>query len=156
MGFVPSARRQTIVDAPVETVWELIGDVSRHPEWWPRVEDVQGDALAVGDTYRQVTRRPMRTFRTTMSIESLEDFQELRIRCVDTGTYAHFVLTPAQDGTFVDGEIGVEERGIARVLAGAFVRRWLAAALDGLRGAAASAARAGKQPGEKSGDNSTA
>ena len=41
-----------MVDAPVERVWELIGDVNRHPEWWPRVEEVECDVLDVGCTYR--------------------------------------------------------------------------------------------------------
>src|SRR4051812_7115035 len=68
-GSMPSARRQVMVDAPVETVWELIGDVSRHPEWWPRVEDVECNLLEEGCTYRQVTRRPGKTIETTISVE---------------------------------------------------------------------------------------
>src|SRR5947207_3752659 len=94
-----SARQQAHVQAPVERVWELIGDVNRHPEWWPRVEDVQCDLLVEGCTYRQVTRRPDRTIETTISIEDLDDCHQLRVRCLDTGMYAHFVLTPAQGGT---------------------------------------------------------
>ena len=45
---MPSARRQIMVDAPFERVWELIGDVNRHPEWWPRVEeDIRSGLRAV-------------------------------------------------------------------------------------------------------------
>ncbi len=138
-----------MVEAPVERVWELIGDVNRHPEWWPRVEDVQCDLLAVGCTYRQVTKRPGKTIETTISIEQLEDCHQLRVRCLDTGMYAEFLLTRAQDGTFVDGELGVEEHGVSGLFATPFVRRWIAQSLEGLRRAATSTAAVGKQPGEE-------
>jgi len=139
-----------MVDAPVERVWELIGDVTRHPEWWPRVEEVECDLLDVGCTYRQVTKRPDKTIRTTISIESLDDCEQLRVRCTETGMYAHFLLTPAQGGTFVDLELGVEEEGLARIFAAAFIRRWVAQSAQGLRRAAA------EQPGEQSGNERTA
>jgi Polyketide cyclase / dehydrase and lipid transport len=125
-----------MVDAPVERVWELIGDVNRHPEWWPRVEDVNCDLLEEGCTYRQVTRQPGKTVETTISIENLEDCHQLRLRCLDTGLYAHFLLTPAQNGTFVDGELGIEPGGLERLFAPVFVRRWIAQSLEGLRRAA--------------------
>jgi hypothetical protein len=144
VGGVPSARRQVMVDAPVERVWELIGDVNRHPEWWPRVEEVECDLLDVGCTYRQVTQRPSRRIQTTISVEMLDDCEQLRVRCLDTGMYAHFVLTPAQNGTFVDAELGVEEQGLARLFAAAFIRRWITQSLDGLRRAATS-----EQPGNE-------
>ncbi|MFL5894705.1 MAG: SRPBCC family protein [Thermoleophilaceae bacterium] len=138
-----SARRQAMVDAPVDEVWELIGDVSRHPEWWPRVEDVECALLEEGATYRQVTRKPGKTVETTFSIERLDDSHELHVRCVDAGTYARFVLSPAQGGTFVDAELGVEPHGVERLFAGPFVRRWLDQSLAGLRKAAsASSTRA--------------
>ena len=145
-----SARRQVMVDAPIETVWELIGDVSRHPEWWPRVEEVDCDVLEEGCTYRQVTRQPGGTIETTMSIESLDDCRQLRVRCTETGMYAHFMLTPAQEGTFVDGELGIEAPLYFRPLAPAFVRRWISQSLEGLR-RAASARRADQQPSDQRG-----
>lgn len=127
-----------MVDAPVERVWELIGDVNRHPEWWPRVEEVECDLLAQGCTYRQVTRTPRDTVETTISIERLDDCHELAVRCLDTGMYARYLLTPAQEGTFVDGELGVEAHGVGeRLVTPLFVRRWIAQSLEGLRRAAA-------------------
>jgi uncharacterized protein YndB with AHSA1/START domain len=139
-----------MVDAPVERVWELIGDVNRHPEWWPRVEEVECDELDVGCTYRQVTRRPDKTVETTFAIEELEDCHRLSVRCLDTGMYANFLLTPAQGGTFVDGELGVEEQGLARVFSAIFIRRWIAHSLEGLRRAAP------QQPGDQSREQPTA
>jgi uncharacterized protein YndB with AHSA1/START domain len=136
-----------MLDAPVERVWELIGNVRRHPEWWPRVEEVQAEVLEEGSTYRQVTKRLGKTVETTMSIERLEDSHELDIRCIDTGFYARYVITPAGDGTFVDAELGMEPRGVSGLFDGAFVRRWLAQSLDGLRRASAD-----EQPGDERGE----
>jgi uncharacterized protein YndB with AHSA1/START domain len=134
---MPSARRQVMVDAPVERVWALIGDVNRHPEWWPRVEEVECDLLAEGCTYRQVTDKPGGKVETTISIESLDDCHELAVRCLDTGMYARFLLTEAQQGTFVDGELGVEAHGvIEKIATPTFIRRWIAQSLEGLRRAA--------------------
>ena len=136
-----------MLDAPVERVWELIGNVRRHPEWWPRVEEVEADILEEGATYRQVTKSPGKTVETTMSIERMEDCHELEVRCVETGLYARYLLTPARDGTFVDAEIGIEPRGLERLVAGRFVRRWLAQSLEGLRRASAD-----QQPGDERSD----
>jgi uncharacterized protein YndB with AHSA1/START domain len=148
---MPSARRQVMVDAPVERVWSLIGDVNRHPEWWPRVEEVQCDLLEEGCTYRQVTDRPGGAIETTISIERLDDCHELSVRCLDTGMYARFLLTPAQAGTFVDGELGVEAHGaIEKLATPIFVRRWIAQSLEGLRRAA------GEQPGDQRGQQPSA
>jgi hypothetical protein len=133
---MPSCRRQVVVDAPVERLWELIGDVNRHPEWWPRVEQVECDLLESGCTYRQVTRTPGKTIETTISIESLDDCHELRVRCLDTGTWAAFLLTSAQKSTFVDAELGIEPHGPAKLVARIYVRRWLEQSLEGLRKAA--------------------
>jgi carbon monoxide dehydrogenase subunit G len=45
---VPSARRSRKIEAPVQALWEVIGDPHHLPRWWPRVErveDVEGDAF---------------------------------------------------------------------------------------------------------------
>src|SRR6478672_19180 len=143
-----SSRRQAMVDAPITVVWELIGDVNRHPEWWPRVEQVHCDLLEEGCTYRQVTKRPGGEIETSISVERLDDCSELRVRCLDTGTYACFMLSPAQGGTFVDAEMGVEPHGLEKLFARPFVRRWLDQSIEGLR-AAASAGGSDEQPGDE-------
>ena len=137
-----------MLDAPITTVWALIGDVNRHPEWWPRVEQVQCDLLEEGCTYRQVTKRPGGEIETSISVERLDDCSELRVRCLDTGTYACFMLSPAQGGTFVDAEMGVEPHGLEKLFARPFVRRWLDQSIEGLR-AAASAGSSDEQPGDE-------
>ena len=38
---MPTATRSRTVAAPLEQVWELIGDPHHLPRWWPRVERVE-------------------------------------------------------------------------------------------------------------------
>ena len=45
---MPNARRSRTIAAPVEELWELIGDPHHLPRWWPRVnrvEDVEEGAF---------------------------------------------------------------------------------------------------------------
>jgi uncharacterized protein YndB with AHSA1/START domain len=45
---VPTARRSRTIAAPVEELWDVIGDPHHLPRWWPRVkrvEDVDGGAF---------------------------------------------------------------------------------------------------------------
>jgi uncharacterized protein YndB with AHSA1/START domain len=45
---MPTARRSRIIAAPVDELWEVIGDPHHLPRWWPRVtrvEDVEGSAF---------------------------------------------------------------------------------------------------------------
>jgi carbon monoxide dehydrogenase subunit G len=45
---VPTARRSRQIEAPLQALWEVIGDPHHLPRWWPRVErveDVEGDAF---------------------------------------------------------------------------------------------------------------
>lgn len=45
---MPSARRSRTIAAPLQDLWELVGDPHHLPRWWPRVdrvEDVDGGAF---------------------------------------------------------------------------------------------------------------
>ena len=45
---MPTARRSRTIAAPLQDLWELIGDPHHLPRWWPRVtrvEDVEQDAF---------------------------------------------------------------------------------------------------------------
>jgi uncharacterized protein YndB with AHSA1/START domain len=136
-----NCRLQAQVDVPREALWELIANVERHPEWWPRVIDVQCDGLEQGCNYRQVFKSPIGVVETDVSIERLDDCREMTLRCLDTGTYAHWLLTEAQGGTFVDVEFGLDPKStrtrVFDMVAGKrYFRLWLDESVAALRIAA--------------------
>jgi uncharacterized protein YndB with AHSA1/START domain len=134
-----TVRRQAVIDAPVESVWELVGDPRRHPEWFPRVVEVSGQRFDQGEEYVQVTRQGRGTTETDFLIERLENLHEIRFACQKTGMYAHWLLTDAQGDTFVDVEMGMQPKSAGdkvfdAVLGRVYFRRWLDQSLDALRG----------------------
>jgi hypothetical protein len=134
-------RQQAHLDASVEAVWNLVGVPSRYPEWWPRVIEVRGERFDEGDEYVQVTRDPTGTAESSFLVERARDLREIRMSCQLTGTYAHWVLTPAQGGTFVELEMGMQPRGLGNrlfdmTLGKLYFRRWSEQSLDALGDAA--------------------
>ncbi|MGH2961995.1 MAG: SRPBCC family protein [Solirubrobacterales bacterium] len=132
------SRQQVWIDAPLEVVWELIADVNRHPQWWPRVVDVQCDELAEGCTYREVVSTPVGKDEMELEIERLDDCEELAIRCINTGTFVQFALTEARGGTFVDGRMGMDPQGVVNrvvdtIIGQRYFRAWLGNSLDSMR-----------------------
>jgi uncharacterized protein YndB with AHSA1/START domain len=136
-----SWKRQTLLPAPVESVWDLVGDPNRHPEWFPMVVDVSGlGAVEENATYRQVSRTVGKPAETTFLIEDLDDLREIKMRCTQTGTYVRFLLTPAQGDTFAEIDIGLEPSGFMvrafdAALGKRYCKRWTEDAIDGLRAA---------------------
>ena len=141
-----SAHRELAhLDVPLETVWDLVGTPSRHPEWWPRVIEVRGERFEEGDQYAQVTKDPTGRVESSFLLERREDLRSLRLRCQLTGMYADWSLTRAQGGTFVELEMGMDPRGIGlrvfdRALGKSYFRRWSRQSLEALREAAHSSA----------------
>lgn len=138
-------RRQAHLEAPLEVVWDLVGTPTRYPEWWPRVVEVRGERFEEGDQYAQVTRGSGRTVDTSFLLERRDELRQIRMSCMLTGMYANWLLTPAQGGTFVELEMGMEPRRLGdRVMDAAlgrlYFRRWCEQSLEGL-GAAARAER---------------
>ena len=134
-------RQQVFIDVPVAAVWALVGDPRRHPEWWPRVVDVQCEGLEEGCVVREVMKSPSGQIETDVSVERLEDCREIRMRCLDTGTFTRWLLTEARGGTFVDAEFGIDPQDwsgrIFDAVAGKrYFRRWLQQSVDALRAAA--------------------
>ena len=142
-----SSRSQALIDAPVDAVWDLVGDPNRHPEWFPWAVEVSGLPRIVTDaTYRQVSRGIGGRIETTFAIEELDELRRITLRCRDTGVYVRWLLTDAQGSTFADIEMGFEPTSlmvrIADVTVGKrYCRRWTGEALDGLRAATASTRR---------------
>jgi uncharacterized protein YndB with AHSA1/START domain len=135
------ARGQAQIEAPVEAVWELVGDPNRYPEWWPRIIETKCEGIEEGCTYRHISKGPVGIEEETIAIDRLDDCREIRIRCLDTGTYMCWQLVEARGGTFVDVEFGMEPARLPHkvfdVLAGKrFYRSWLAQSLTSLQAAA--------------------
>jgi hypothetical protein len=145
---VSAHREHAHLDAPLEVVWGLVGTPSRYPEWWPRVIEVRGERFEEGDEYVQVTKDPVGTAaETNFLLDRRDDLREIRMSCQLTGMYAHWQLTPAQGGTFVELEMGIQARRVGDRLfdlaAGrVYFRRWANQSLDGLRDAASRPASA--------------
>ena len=125
-------------DASVEDGLSLVGVPKRYPEWWPRVIEVRGERFEQGDEYVQVTRDPTGSVQSNFLIERSRDLREIRMSCRLTGTYAHWFLTPAQGGTFVELEMGMEpmrfsDRLFDRTIGNRYFRSWSQQSLDALR-----------------------
>jgi polyketide cyclase/dehydrase/lipid transport protein len=133
-------RHQAQIPAPVRSVWELVGDPNRHPEWWDEVVEIQGTRFGRGCSYCQVSRKADGVVAETFVIERLEDCREILVRC-DTGLYMRWLLTESLDGTFVDAEFGLDpERTDSKLdpeAAKAELRGWLQRSLDSLADATA-------------------
>lgn len=139
--------RQAHIDAPLETVWALVGFPSRYPEWWPRVVEVSGDRYEEGESFVQVTQTPGRRLQSHFLIERRSDLREMRMSCQRTGTYADWSLTPAQGGTFIELEMGMQPRWLGpRLVDLAIGRRyfqaWSQQSLEGLSAATRETIRA--------------
>jgi hypothetical protein len=136
-----AVKKQALIEAPVETIWELVGNPTRHSEWWPKVVEVWGERFQEGDEYAQVTRGPIGTAQTNFLVERREELREIGLRCQKTGMFAHWVLTSAQANTFVEVEFGVDpetfgDRVFDLVAGRIYFRRWLEQSVEGLKQAA--------------------
>jgi hypothetical protein len=134
-------RQQAHLDAPLGAVWNLVGAPTRYPEWWPRVVEVRGERFEEGDEYVQVTRDPTGAVQSNFLVERSLDLREIRMSCQLTGTYAHWLLTPAQGGTFVELEMGMEPKRLGHrlfdvTMGRRYFRSWSEQSLDALRTAA--------------------
>jgi uncharacterized protein YndB with AHSA1/START domain len=143
---VSEARQQAYIEAPIEVVWELLADANRHPEWWPRVLAVECEGLEAGCTYREVVQTPAGKERMKLRVDLMEDCKDLLIRCVNTGTFVHWTLTEAQDGTFVDARFGMEPfklqyRVFDAALGRRYFRNWLRESLASMQRVASERAR---------------
>ena len=133
-----ACRELSFIDAPIQSVWALVGDPRRFPEWWPRVVEVRGEQVEEGTEYVQVTRSPAGRMTTRMLVEARDELHEIRMRCTLTGYYAHWRLTSGQGGTFTEVEFGMDperpsDRVFDLVLGRIYWRRWLKESVEALQ-----------------------
>jgi uncharacterized protein YndB with AHSA1/START domain len=130
---------QALIDAPVATVWELVGNPRRYADWLPRVFEVQGERFEEGAEFIQVSRQPLvGRDEAHFLIDELDELREIRMHCTVSGMFVHWQLTEAQGGTFVEAAFGMDplrrrDRVIDFTVGRRFFRRWLTEAVEGLR-----------------------
>jgi uncharacterized protein YndB with AHSA1/START domain len=139
---VSDVREDAHLDAPLPSVWELVGNPRRYPEWFPRVLEIQGERYEEGGRFVMVTRHPViGRDEPRMLIDQMDDLHSIRMHCTVSGMFVNWQLTDAQGGTFVHAEFGMDPiRRRDRMLDAAggrrFFRSWLDEAIEGLRKAA--------------------
>lgn len=70
---------QALIDAPASTVWELVGNPRRYPEWLPRVFEIQGERFEEGVEFVQVSRQPLiGRDEAHFLIDRMDELRELR------------------------------------------------------------------------------
>jgi hypothetical protein len=134
-------RHQAYLHAPLDRVWALVGSPNRYPEWWPRVIEVRGERFEEGDEYAQVTSNPIGQVASNFMIDQREELREIRMTCELTGAYADWSLTEAQDGTFVNLEMGMQPKRLGdrlfdTAVGKRYFRRWSEESLKALEDAA--------------------
>ena len=133
-----SAKQQAMIDAPVASVWALVGNPACYDDWWPNIVRVDTEEIAPGCNYRQVSKGPFGiTDEHTVAIEELDDCHAVQVRCIEPGIILRWVLTEARGCTFVEAEFGVEIDSAAKRVFGAlvgkrFLRRWVEQSLEAL------------------------
>jgi Polyketide cyclase / dehydrase and lipid transport len=136
-----SWRQQTLIEARVQDVWDVITDPSRYPEWADSVIDVTGAPTRIekGSTFQQTTELPsLGEVTTTYQVQELDNLRGLKLRCTASGYYTRWSLTDARGATFTDVEVGIEPSGpmaedAATVMTKGFLRRMADHMLDGVR-----------------------
>jgi uncharacterized protein YndB with AHSA1/START domain len=135
-------QEQALLDAPVATVWALVGDPRRYPEWLPRVLEVQGERFEEDVEFIQVNRQPLfGRDEANFLIDRIDDLREIRMHCTTSGMFVRWQLTDARGGTFLNAEFGMDpirkrDRVIDFTVGKRFFRRWLGEAVESLTQAA--------------------
>jgi uncharacterized protein YndB with AHSA1/START domain len=143
---VASSKQQALIEAPVKSVWDLLVDPARGPDWDPDVLEVTGAPVKIetGSTFDVTGRGPLgMKATTTFKVEELDDMHEIKMQCQKSGFYVHWLLTPAQGNTFAEVELGIEAlpglqaRAMGALHTRGYLRRTAEQTLEALRGALA-------------------
>jgi uncharacterized protein YndB with AHSA1/START domain len=135
---MPTARRSRLIAAPLQELWEMIGDPHHLPRWWPRVdrvEDVEGDAFTeVMKTAKgKLVRADFRLLSNDAERHSLAWEQLLEgtpFARVLSAAETEVTLQEARDGTQVTIELRQKLSGFFPRFGGFMVRRAAAQTLD--------------------------
>ncbi|ART72195.1 polyketide cyclase [Mycobacterium dioxanotrophicus] len=98
----PLLQAQIDIDAPIDTVWALISDLSRMPEWSPqcRVMKLRGP-LRPGARTVNLNKRKFTYWPTTSTITEVIPQQKLAFKVDLNNTIWSYELQPTEWGTRV-------------------------------------------------------
>jgi uncharacterized protein YndB with AHSA1/START domain len=97
-------RAETVIDAPPETVWAVLGDVRRMPELSPelvRMVPLKGGGLRPGQWYLGVNRRKAVLWPTRSVVTEVEPARKVVWDTRTSGARWIWELTPEGEGTRV-------------------------------------------------------
>jgi uncharacterized protein YndB with AHSA1/START domain len=135
---VPAARRSRILAAPLDQLWQTIGDPHHLPRWWPRVErveDVQDGAFTelMRTAKGKAVRADFRLLETDEQAHALTWEQQLEgtpFARVLREARTRVSLEEADGGTRVTIELEQKLTGFFPRFGGFMVRRAARATLD--------------------------
>ncbi len=106
-----SWRQQALIESPLDTVWALIGDPNRYPEWASEILEVTGLPTVEKDAvFRQVSEDRGETEVVNFRIEEFDEaIRTIQMRCLESRFYLRAALTEASGNTFVEMETGTSE-----------------------------------------------
>ncbi|HWF31712.1 MAG TPA: SRPBCC family protein [Solirubrobacteraceae bacterium] len=135
---MPAARRSRVLAAPLQELWQTIGDPHHLPRWWPRVErveDVQDGAFTqlMRTAKGKAVRADFRLLETDEAAHSLTWEQQLEgtpFARVLREARTRVSLAEADGGTRVTIELEQKLTGFFPRFGGFMVRRAARATLD--------------------------
>lgn len=128
-----SYREQALIEAPIERVWQQVGDPNRYPEWAGETVEVAGlETVEPGARYQHTSRMPFGGTRTTeFVVDAFEDMHEISVRCTVSGWYLHWLLTEAGKDTFAQVEVGMKPTHVGyRAVDSSVGKRWYRRTVD--------------------------
>ena len=100
------------IAAPPERVWELVGDVTRMPEWSPelrRLRVVGRNPVRVGSTLLGLNRRGLVAWPTSSTVTRFDPGRAVAWRTRESGATWTYELEAADGGTRLTGRRDLPE-----------------------------------------------
>ncbi|MGW0159515.1 SRPBCC family protein [Mycobacterium sp. NPDC003323] len=98
----PLLQAQIDIDAPPATVWALISDLKKMPQWSPQTWAMKlFGTLRVGAKTVNFNRRGLQVWPTTSTITAVDPERKLAFRVDLNGTEWSYELEPIEGGTRV-------------------------------------------------------
>lgn len=131
-----SYREQTLIEAPLDSVWGQVGNPNTYPHWAGEVVEVTGlGDVEQGAHFEQKTKTPFGTSTTDFVVEALDDMREICVRCTVSGWYVRWLVTEAGKDTFAELEVGMNPKTIGYTAVDRTVgKRWYRKTVDEMLG----------------------